>query len=705
MTIARLTHKTAKLWLRLDLRKKLSFTFVAVAVIPLSLTTAIIGPKGEEVLKRSVFAQNRNLAERIALDIDWMFSEKTRVLKIAAATAEIRSMLPDKQSPVLQTIGEQDPDLQIVIVADTKGKQIARSDNRPVDIRIDYNDRDYFRAAGQTGGTVISDVLTAKSTGRPGIVIAEPIYAENQQLLGILIANVALPRLIEHMEQTRIGQTGYVYLVNKEGRILLHPDPKLVERREDVSYLAPVKAVMARQTGWAEYEINNQKKLAGFSYISQTGWGLVAQQPMEEALAEVNSVKRTGILITVLAAVAAALTGLAMAGRLTKPIIHIATVARHLAAGDLNANIRVTTRDEVGQLATAFNDMVIQLKKRESELRESEAKYRSLVENINIGVYRKTGNAESFIEYANPALLRILGYASIEELSGTSVSGFYRSQGDLITLIEEVEREGYVKNRETMFCKKDGSTIWCSVTASKHYDERKKTFWVDSVVEDITLRKTAEEELRRVHAGLEQKVQERTKELTSLNEKLTAVNEELQRISLSDGLTGIANRRYFDEFLEREWLRTKRKQVPIALILLDVDFFKLYNDAYGHIAGDQCLKQIGATLKAAAERPTDLAARYGGEEFALVLPDTDLEGAKKVGERILTRVRELAISHNPSPVSEVVTVTLGAAAFVPVENLMPNDLISAADQALYQAKQAGRNQMKTAPGTGENQPM
>ncbi|MEH1817391.1 MAG: PAS domain S-box protein [Nostoc sp.] len=178
-----------------------------------------------------------------------------------------------------------------------------------------------------------------------------------------------------------------------------------------------------------------------------------------------------------------------------------------------------------------------------------------------------------------------------------------------------------------------------------------------------------------------------------LYQQVQAANEELQRLATLDGLTQIANRRRFDEYLESEWQRLKREQLSLSLILLDVDFFKLYNDTYGHLGGDDCLRQLASALKNIVKRPADLVARYGGEEFAIILPNTEIQGAIYVAQTIRQAVRDLAIPHTQSRVCDRVTVSLGVVSIVPNSEISPPDLINAADKALYVAKQQGRDRV------------
>ncbi len=160
-----------------------------------------------------------------------------------------------------------------------------------------------------------------------------------------------------------------------------------------------------------------------------------------------------------------------------------------------------------------------------------------------------------------------------------------------------------------------------------------------------------------------------------------------------DALTSIANRRRFDDFLRHEWNRALRNHHPLSLIMIDVDFFKRYNDRYGHTAGDDCLICVARCLQGVLKRSVDLVARYGGEEFAAVLPETPLDGARKVAERIRLAVRDMGIPHMDNEVAAQVTVSLGVATMVPDRSRLPGDLVDAADQALYAAKRGGRDRV------------
>jgi two-component system chemotaxis family response regulator WspR len=176
--------------------------------------------------------------------------------------------------------------------------------------------------------------------------------------------------------------------------------------------------------------------------------------------------------------------------------------------------------------------------------------------------------------------------------------------------------------------------------------------------------------------------------------KLAEANLTLQKLSSLDGLTGIANRRSFDETLSKEWNRSMRNSKSIGLIMLDIDFFKLYNDHYGHQGGDDCLKSVAECLDGSIHRDTDFLARYGGEEFSVILPETHLEGAIKVAETIRENIETLELPHAKSKVSDFVSISIGVSAVIPLMATEPEILITAADQALYRAKENGRNRVE-----------
>ena len=206
------------------------------------------------------------------------------------------------------------------------------------------------------------------------------------------------------------------------------------------------------------------------------------------------------------------------------------------------------------------------------------------------------------------------------------------------------------------------------------------------VTTHLTIQKL-QHSLQKQNAQLQREIQQRHRAEASLQD----ANQQLKRLATIDGLTQIANRRRFDECLNLAWRISVREQMPLSLLLCDVDCFKLYNDSKGHQAGDECLQQVAQAIQRAVKRPADLVARYGGEEFAVILPNTNGEGGIQVAEEIRSSLRKFAIAHPLSLVSEYVTLSVGVSCTVPCHEGSPEELIAAADRALYQAKELGRD--------------
>lgn len=219
-----------------------------------------------------------------------------------------------------------------------------------------------------------------------------------------------------------------------------------------------------------------------------------------------------------------------------------------------------------------------------------------------------------------------------------------------------------------------------------------KKFWGLIYTEQISVekvwRKQEQELLKQISCQLAIAIKQ-----AELYHQLELANRKLEKLAVIDGLTGIANRRKFDDYIQSEWLRLAREKAPLSIILCDIDHFKLYNDTYGHQKGDCCLRQVAQAIRKVLKRPADLATRYGGEELAVILPNTSPEGAKEVANQIRLRIQSLQIPHIASPVDMYITLSQGVAGVIPNHDESPQDLIAAADANLYRAKELGRNQV------------
>ena len=217
---------------------------------------------------------------------------------------------------------------------------------------------------------------------------------------------------------------------------------------------------------------------------------------------------------------------------------------------------------------------------------------------------------------------------------------------------------------------------------------------IQSVLQHLTDGRWVQADERRTPQGGIAGVRTDVTQLVRKEQELAAANAKLALLSTTDGVTGIGNRRRFDDRLATDWMRCGRHGLPLTVILIDIDHFKLYNDHYGHLAGDECLRRVAQLLQATIRRADEVAARYGGEEFVLLLPDVPLPEAVTVAQRCMDSLRDAAMAHPRSPTAPIITFSMGIASVVPRPEAGSDTLVQAADAALYRAKYGGRNRFE-----------
>jgi diguanylate cyclase (GGDEF)-like protein/PAS domain S-box-containing protein len=293
---------------------------------------------------------------------------------------------------------------------------------------------------------------------------------------------------------------------------------------------------------------------------------------------------------------------------------------------------------------------------------------RGVIHLFNTGAQRLFGyHSEELIGKHTPVLLHLP--SELKEYS-EQLSSLYKRPIEGFKVLVEFAKQSDSQQREWTYVRKDRSHLQVNMIVSAIKDQDNQITGYLGIGTDITEKKQVEE-------------------------KLLEANRILHQLSMIDGLTEIANRRSFEENLEREWKRAERRSEALSLIMFDIDFFKLYNDTYGHLGGDFCLKRVASIAQKSLYRKPDFAARYGGEEFGIILPHTNEQDANLIAERIREAVEAEAIQHKGSKVNSVVTISVGVATMIPYPQMNKDKLIINADKALYQAKQEGRNQVRS----------
>lgn len=520
--------------------------------------------------------------------------------------------------------------------------------------------RPYFQAA-LAGKEYISDVVIGRNSGVPIINFSSPIFDNTGNFQGLLLGSVRTTTLEALLRDNWIGETGEILLVNREGTMLTEPRylraliDKGLAKNTAVMKLKlsddALRNIHLGQSGtatWINYM--DDKLLGAYQYMPERGWTLVGKSSEQEILAPIY--RQLGIMATGTFLLVMLMLPLAklITNRMKKPIDWLIEQSALVATGEY-ALVGQDDRpqnipQELGALCDIFVKISHKMAHTVSRLRENETQLESKVveiQDINAILEEEISERQAVEEEIRKLNLELENKVHVRTVALSQMN----------TVLEQEINEHHMVNQ-----------------ALRHSRDA-------LVVSDEQLQHSANE-------------------LAETNRNLIILNEELRRISLSDGLTGIANRRYFDEFLAREWQRGKRELTSLALVMVDIDFFKDYNDTYGHIAGDDCLKLIASMLEDMPKCGIDIVARYGGEELALVLPETDEQGAMIVAEKVRAGVEELGIEHKQSSISQYVTVSVGVAVIVPKKDIMPSTIIAAADQALYLAKGAGRNRIKMA---------
>lgn len=476
--------------------------------------------------------------------------------------------------------------------------------------------------------------------------VLAPVYAQLASMAGatVLLVLLVLPmasRLIDRIKRPIEWLSRQAGMVRMENYVIASPGADLKNMPDEVATLCATFVDMSRKIGdTIKLLKENEAKLAGKVIEIQDINAALEEEVMERQAAQA-------------------------------------------ALQQLNAELETRVWERTSELQR-LNDKLHWIN---DALTVSKTRYRALFDhmlnafNVRKVIVNSAGRPVD-LEYVdvNPAYEEMFGLRAADVVGRRITEifpGFENEPFNWLQMLGDVALTGQPAIVEEYFAGRDK---WLRLEA---YSPEKG--FVAAVMQDITDNKRSDQERRRY-----------ADELAATNQKLVALNEELQRISLADGLTGIANRRYFDEYAAREWQRAMREKKPLALAMIDVDFFKAYNDTYGHLAGDECLKTIAGLLQALPRRAADLAARFGGEEFALVLPDTDTQGAATVGETVRAGVENLAIEHARSSVSRFVTISVGVAVAVPDQDTSWSDIVAAADRALYRAKQGGRNRVAVA---------
>jgi diguanylate cyclase (GGDEF)-like protein len=629
---------------------------------------------------------------------------------------------------VIIAIGEKGK--RLFFLADGQGNRTRLVQSLP---NWNVHDRPWYRHALQQPVTkqFWSPILPWVGLPVAGLRAILPRH-QNGRLLGFWGSNILLNHISLFLSKLQFSPNGQVFIIERSGDLVAtstqeQPFIKNIQGKTLIRLAAinsqdwltrtTTQAILQQTQGFSHIQtkqsltfiaqppISGKRHLHRQRYFTQVvpyrdqyglDWLIVLTIPETDFMDEIyKNVQRTIIWVAV-ALLGAIGLGIYTARWITQPVVRLQNAATAVAHGSFDTPLPQTPIIELQHLSDAFVEMGYRLSQSfqamealNQELSESEARLRKFLESLPIGVKIHAANGQLiYINQAGRKFLKpgLSGQATLDEqfrfyeiyIAGTNIP-YPIEQSPVSQALA-----GQFAKTEDLEIQIGENRIIFEVQATPVSDAEGKVTHAIVAFQDITDRKKVEQVLANYNHELEREVRERTL-------ALEIVNTKLEQLAQTDALTQIANRRHFDQRLQQEWQRLQRDQKPLSLLLLDVDYFKRYNDFYGHQMGDSCLVQIAQAMRQAVYRTADLVARYGGEEFVVVLPETKAAGAITIANRIQEAISVLAIPHQTSEASDIVTVSIGIATLIPFVEGSPELLISQADHALYDAKQQGRN--------------
>lgn len=604
-----------------------------------------------------------------------------RVLRTLTGVTAIQNMQPKSCSDVARSVADADPRIDMIAVNRRDGVMVCNSVSEQPNINV--GDREYFRHAMslQPIDAPALELIVSRVSGKTAVLAALPMPSPNpdEPPVGVITAAISLNWLSQVAASLPDEARHQALIIDPTGGTVLARSPAL--QSDKPTTLDPVLVKTLRDaTGAGVVEGKNAdgaETIYGFAPVKfDTGrLMIVFGIDRNDVLAKSRQRIRVGAALAVTATLITLLIGwIASKVFLLRPLHALSVAVSRLGHGELSARVPVVrTIGELHALAVAFNRMAGRLQARDRQLaqlreklQKSDEHHRLLADNSSDMITRF--NAEFRRTYVSPACRDLLGYEP-EELVGHKPGNIVHPDDWLMldsTLnVPLMAGQGSARATYRAF-HKDGASLWLESTGRRLASG--DGFVV--VTRDVSERKAFEEQLE-------------------------AANRQLEEMALRDSLTGLSNRRQFDVMLALECRRSVRLNTPLGALIVDIDHFKAYNDAYGHPAGDTCLRAVTGAIKSVLRRPMDMAARLGGEEFAVLLPGTDEAGAAMMAQRVCDAVRDLALPH-ADEAGHFVTVSVGAAVVMPIDGNCAASLIELADRALYVAKREGRDRVRMA---------
>ncbi len=496
-------------------------------------------------------------------------------------------------------------------------------------------------------------------------IISSPIRVKGE-FVGVLYGKVKVDVMTSLFDEGTGNQK--TYIVQKDGTPL---QPEKVDRnsiRDTYLY----KQALAKHPVEESYQSGNNVMFGSYSWVNNEQWFIVSERDKSDVFSSLYIQVFVFCMIVLVVFAVGFLLFIGIAQRINYPLHLLAEKAREIRHGKWNQNIDFNVFDtaayEIRELAKSFQSMIIQLQYNIKMMRRTQKQYKNIVDHISEVVYQI--DPDGYWVFLNPAWETVSGY-TVEEAIGEHFMEFVHREDrmKLYRMLRPLMNKelDYTMHQVRYYQKEGGERIvefYCTAV----FDDKGEIEGYTGAIHDIT-------------------------EWVQAERNLQKANEKLEQMSFKDSLTNIPNRRLFDKYIEKSWTYSLEQQIPLTFMMIDIDFFKPFNDTYGHLHGDDCLAAIAETLQSEIEKDGGFIARYGGEEFAIILEHLNGEEAEQKAEELRKAVRQLHIPHHESEINDYVTISVGVIHRIPDENESITAFVQRADQALYEAKENGKDQV------------
>lgn len=638
-------------------RLRFWFTCLIVfIVLGVSLPGVIFG-RGQ-LYENAVIELDKTMDSYQILIESWI-SEKLLDIEAISQLPPIRSHDSDEIKAAIDIIGKNNDDFAEITFVNKNG--VYEVPTIPELVGVSIKDRIYYKKAKE-GETFVTDILIERRTDRPIIKVSAPVYDDEWEFNGLILGSIAIQTINDIMSGYQ-DMDREIFLVNRNGMLITNSRQGKMEEYIDTAIIK--QAIAGNEVGDFYSNLDGEEVLGDYRWIHDNQWLLIGEIKKSVVFESFYRIGMAYFIILLFIIIVGYMLMIKISDRVEQPIKNVLEGTRRIGEGEWGFRLNSYSEreaEEFKELKANFNHMADLIE----EYIHSQERFQLIAEFSSDMI--TIHDLEGKYLYISPAGREILQYNE-EEIVGSDYSIFIHPDDRemLATKHKELLKTGGGV-RTYRIQRKDGDYIWFESSIKYLQEKSKGEQKIIVISRNITERKLVEE-------------------------KLKQANELLLELSAKDGLTKAWNRRTFDNRIQEEWERAQKNKYHLGLVMVDIDYFKNYNDYYGHQAGDDCLKQVTSLIQEAVKRSSDWVCRYGGEEFIVILPNTDENGAKIVAENIRKTIEKSKIPHEGSLICDYLTVSVGTAAIVPTKHCTVEGLIEKADEALYRAKSSGRNRV------------